>query len=590
MAAELRLLLDIWREASRPDSLENAVERIAALLADHVQAEHLVVRQIDVARSGVDTVAIGACRLGAGALSTARTECSGREMRDLLAWCRDESVRGGMLPASEAIPAAVAPAGFRGSCVAAPVHIDEGRTGIVSLLTRGATPLRESDGALLATLREPIGVALANAARVHELTRLREALEADKQALLTQLGRHDVADAVVGAETGLREVMEQVEHVAATDVPVLILGETGSGKEVLARALHARSRRARAPIVRVNCGAIPPGLIDSELFGHERGSFTGAVATRQGWFERANGGTLFLDEIGELPLEAQVRLLRILQDGTFERVGGQKSLIVDIRIVAATHRDLREMVSRGTFREDLWYRISVFPIRLPPLRERREDIPGLATHFALRAGTRLVGMPLTPTAEDLDLLLAYDWPGNVRELAAVIERATILGRGRVLRVADALGGTVLPARRSSASPAAVSDSTLTTFEDAMRTHIESALRYARGRVEGAAGAAAKLGINPHTLRARMRKLGIDWGKFRGAAAPAVDAVPPATLDAAAAAHITRALDLARGRIEGARGAATRLGLNPHTLRARMRKLGIDARAFRATPSASSARR
>ena len=164
---------------------------------------------------------------------------------------------------------------------------------------------------MLARLTEPIGVALANTARVHELKRLRESLEADKQALLTKLGRHDVADAVVGTETGLRAVMDQVEHVASTDVPVLIIGETGSGKEVLARALHERSQRAKAPIVRVNCGAIPPGLVDSELFGHERGSFTGAIATRHGWFERANGGTLFLDEIGELPLEAQVRLLRI---------------------------------------------------------------------------------------------------------------------------------------------------------------------------------------------------------------------------------------------------------------------------------------
>ncbi len=435
---------------------------------------------------------------------------------------------------------------------------------------------------------EPIGVALANTARVHELKRLREALEADKQALLTRLGRHDVADAVVGEDTGLRLVMDQVEQVAATDVPVLIIGETGSGKEVLARALHTRSTRARAPIVRVNCGAIAPGLVDSELFGHERGSFTGAVATRQGWFERADGGTLFLDEIGELPLEAQVRLLRILQDGTFERVGGQKALTVDVRIVAATHRDLRDMVSRGQFREDLWYRLSVFPIRLPPLRERREDIPGLAAHFAWRAGHRLVGAPLTPTGADLELLLAYDWPGNVRELAAVIERAAILGRGRQLRIADALGTAAAvadPAARADRpgdAPPAVSDGAeLLSMALAMGQHIERALQQTGGRIEGASGAAVRLGINPHTLRARMRKLNVAWRRFRSArpAPHSPDASIP-TLDDAMADHIRRALTLTHGRIEGRTGAASRLDINPHTLRARMRKLGIDPRTFR----------
>src|SRR6185503_15711772 len=205
--------------------------------------------------------------------------------------------------------------------------------------------------------------------------------------------------------------------------------------------------RAAGPIVRVNCGAIPSELVDSELFGHERGSFTGALATRKGWFERADGGTLFLDEIGELPLAAQVRLLRILQDGTFERVGAQRPQSCDVRLVAATHRDLREMVAAGTFRQDLWYRISVFPVRLPSLRERPGDVPHLAAHFAASAGKRLGGAPLTVSPDDLALLLAYPWPGNVRELAAVLERAAILGDGRHLEVAAALGRpTGAPAR------------------------------------------------------------------------------------------------------------------------------------------------
>jgi transcriptional regulator with GAF, ATPase, and Fis domain len=504
-------------------------------------------------------------------------------MRELTAWCRGNTVIGGAVPSSNALLTALAPAGYAGECLAAPIHASDGPTGAVLLLAARQS-FGEADRRLLTRLTEPLGVALANTARVHELKRLREALEADKQALLNKLGRHDVADAVVGAETGLRGVMDQVAHVAGTDVPVLIIGETGSGKEVLARALHERSRRARAPIVRVNCGAIPPGLVDSELFGHERGSFTGAVATRHGWFERADGGTLFLDEIGELPLEAQVRLLRILQDGTFERVGGQRPLSADVRIVAATHRDLREMVTRGTFREDLWYRISVFPIQLPPLRERREDIPGLAAHFAARAATRLIGVPLTPTPEDLDLLLDYDWPGNVRELAAVLERAAILGAGRSLKIAAALGAAA-PARdvtptSPANAPAPVPPSPLSeTLDDAMKQHIERALGAHGGRIEGPNGAAHALKINPHTLRARMRKLGIHWTEFRGASVALEE--PTLSLDDAMSAHIGRVLQQSHGRVEGPRGAAERLAINPHTLRARMRKLGVKVAEYRA---------
>jgi transcriptional regulator with GAF, ATPase, and Fis domain len=276
--------------------------------------------------------------------------------------------------------------------------------------------------------------------------------------------------------------------------------------------------------LRVNCGAIPPELVDSELFGHERGSFTGAVGERKGWFERADGGTLFLDECGELPLAAQVRLLRILQDGSFERVGGERSLHVDVRIVAATHRDLQALVADGRFREDLWYRISVFPIHLPPLRARVGDIPSLAAHFALRAAQRLGTAPLIPTPEDIRLLVSYPWPGNVRELAAVIERAAILSGGKGLDVARALG--TVPARESQPAATPTPDGSSVrkeqtgtegnwlTLDAAMARHIESALKRTRGRIEGAGGAAELLDINPHTLRARMRKHGIDWARFR----------------------------------------------------------------------------
>lgn len=328
---------------------------------------------------------------------------------------------------------------------------------------------------------------------------------------------------IIGEHGGLVPVMQLVNCVAATDVPVLILGESGAGKEVIARAVHSRSHRASGPLVKVNCGAIPPELVDSELFGHERGSFTGAVGLRKGWFERAHSGTLFLDEVGELPLAAQVRLLRVLQDGTFERVGGQRTLSADVRIVAATHRNLIELSLSNRFRHDLWYRISVFPIHLPSLRERPEDIPQLAAYFAARAGERLSGRPLVPSSQDVEILLRQPWPGNVRELGSVIDRAAILGKGLTLRLADALARSQsdMPpppleedGPASVETPVEVERANVRSLDKVMIEHIERALASTRGRIEGKNGAAVLLGINPHTLRARMRKLGIDWARFR----------------------------------------------------------------------------
>jgi hydrogenase-4 transcriptional activator len=359
----------------------------------------------------------------------------------------------------------------------------------------------------------------SNDRRLRELLALREAAEADKQALLRRLGRAEMAEPIVGAEGRLRPVMERVALVSRSDVPVLLLGETGSGKEVIARAIHTRSPRATGPFLRVNCGAIPPELIDSELFGHEKGSFTGAVGTRRGWFERADEGTLLLDEIGELPLAAQVRLLRVVQEGVFERVGGERSLTVDVRVIAATHRDLAAMVQQGQFREDLWYRIAVFPIVLPPLRDHPEDIAALAEHFARRAAVRFGLLLQLPSSADLALLTQYAWPGNIRELAAVIDRATILGVGQCLEVAKALG--VIPPLRpvlpmSDQAPVASSSAaaTILPLDAALQQHIEAALRMTYGRVDGPHGAARLLRINPHTLRGKMRKLAINWQQFR----------------------------------------------------------------------------
>lgn len=510
----LRLLLDVWREACRHIDIAEAVDRIAPLIARRLALDMVQIRRIDPVRRRLETVASGTVRAGV-ALPLGRSECTAELMDDIVAWCRRGRVlarRAAGTP--DALAAALIPGELPGMVLAGPLVPEAGPAGVLLLVLPPGRRLHDEDLEIAQALLEPFTVALENDRRLHELTRLREASEADNRALLSRLQRDDISDGVVGAEGGLREVMARVDKVAPTDTPVLLLGETGSGKEVLARAIHQRSRRARGPIVRVNCGAIAPELVDSELFGHERGSFTGAVNARQGWFERADGGTLFLDEIGELPPAVQVRLLRILQDGTFERVGGHRSITVDVRIVAATHRNLQDMVRAGRFRDDLWYRLDVFQVRIPALRERREDIPALAAHFAWRAGMRLAGVPLALGKDDVERLLAYSWPGNVRELAAVIERAAILGEGRHLEVAAALGVATPAAEPPLAAAPAAAELRLPTLDQAAARHIEQALQQCRGRIEGPFGAARVLAINPHTLRARMRKLGVDWRRFR----------------------------------------------------------------------------
>jgi transcriptional regulator with GAF, ATPase, and Fis domain len=266
----------------------------------------------------------------------------------------------------------------------------------------------------------------------------------------------------------------------------------------------------------VNCGAIAPELIDSELFGHEQGAFTGAVTRRKGWFEQADGGTLFLDEVGELPPAAQVRLLRVVQDAEVVRVGGERPVHVTIRIVAATHRDLPAMVERQTFREDLYYRLSVFPIVIPPLRDRPSDIRAFAEYFAERAANRFGLKPVPVSEEDLTVLAAYQWPGNVREIAAVMDRAVLIGQGQTLNVAAALGhdAGLQPTPPALRTPTASLPTHIEPLDVIVRRHIEAALREVHGRVEGPHGAARLLRINPHTLRARMRKLRIDWRAFK----------------------------------------------------------------------------
>ena len=306
---------------------------------------------------------------------------------------------------------------------------------------------------------------------------------------------------IVGHSAALRRVLQQVEIVAPTDATVLIDGETGTGKELIARAIHHRSGRRTHPLVTLNCAAIPPGLLESELFGHEKGAFTGALTQRIGRFELANEGTLFLDEIGDLPLELQPKLLRVLQEHTFERLGSSRTLRTNVRLVAATHRDLLAMVQQRTFREDLYYRLHIFPLTVPPLRERRDDIPLLVRHFvqqyAHQMHKRIEHIPAEAMAE----LVHYDWPGNVRELQNVIERAMILSANGVL-------WPQVPARSPGARSAAPVSPGSETLDDAMRTHILDALSATNWVLGGPHGAAARLGMKRTTLASRMEKLGI----------------------------------------------------------------------------------
>jgi len=358
-----------------------------------------------------------------------------------------------------------------------------------------------------------VALAIENLLAYEQIAALKARLEEEKVYLQEEVRTEAAFGDVVGESPVILGVLANVRQVAKTDSTVLVTGETGTGKELIVRAIHDLSLRKDKLLVKVNCAALPAGVIESELFGHEKGAFTGALARKVGRFELASAGTLFLDEIGELPLELQAKLLRVLQDGEFERVGGTQTLKVDVRLIAATNRDLERAVSEQRFRADLYYRLNVFPIVIPPLRTRLPDIPCLARHFVALYASKM-GKPVGPLRTDvMDRLTAYAWPGNVRELIAVIERAVILGNGARLEVAKALGAA--PSAPTGARPApAGADESFATLDQAVARHIEAALARTRGRIEGRGGAADLLGINPHTLRARMRKLGVDWRRFR----------------------------------------------------------------------------
>jgi formate hydrogenlyase transcriptional activator len=386
----------------------------------------------------------------------------------------------------------------------------EGGVGGVVFTAKGPDRYAPEHVELVRELNGPFTVALSNTLQHRELLRLRDRLADDNLYLHRELQRI-AGDSIVGADFGLKGVMAMVRQVAPTESPVLLTGETGVGKDVIANALHLGSPRRDGPFIAVNCGAIPETLLDSELFGHEKGAFTGALGRKRGRFERAHGGTIFLDEIGDMPGTAQVRLLRVLQSREIERVGGAERIPVDIRVVAATNRDLRARVEAGLFREDLWFRLAVFPIEIPPLRDRTCDIPALVQHFVEHKARELKrGDTPTLAAGEIEELIAYPWPGNVRELANLVERAMILHRGEPLRFDLGRGPRPSPAVEVGSDP----ERALASLDAVIEQHIRRALERCGGQVHGPDGAGALLGINPNTLRGKMRKYSIPFGQTR----------------------------------------------------------------------------
>jgi transcriptional regulator with GAF, ATPase, and Fis domain len=381
------------------------------------------------------------------------------------------------------------------------------RYGVLGLVAFGKDRYKRAHLELLEDLFEPVAGAVRHILSQLEIASLKERLVIENQEI-----RERLAYRVIGSETGLRELMSLVDQAAPLDVPVLLMGETGTGKEVIANAIHHRSSRSDGPLISVNCGAIPETLLDSELFGYEKGAFTGAASLKKGYFEQADRGTIFLDEIGELSLQAQVKHLRVIQTMAFQRVGGSRTISIDVRVITATNRDLAGMVENRQFRSDLWFRLNVFPIRIPPLRERKIDIPALAEYFARRQSVEM-NLPNTysflPGA--IEQLQSYDWPGNVRELQNVIERALIVSGGESLSFPNLSAGPRTLLDEESLIP----PERYLTMNEMIGQYIKETLTLTKGRIAGKGGAAELLDLNTSTLRGKMRKLGIQIKRIPG---------------------------------------------------------------------------
>jgi len=390
-----------------------------------------------------------------------------------------------------------------------PLVVGSRALGTLEVVSKRDKPIGDDDMELLSQLAAQVAIGVANALAYKQIDDLKDKLAVEKLYLEDEI-RTEYFDEIVGESRSLMEALDQVRTVAGTDSTVLILGETGTGKELIARAIHNASPRRQQTFVKLNCSAIPTGLVESELFGHEKGAFTGAIAQKIGRMELANGGTLFLDEIGDIPIELQPKLLRALQEREFERLGSNRTIKTDIRLIAATHRNLWDMVSKREFRSDLYYRLNVFPIQLPPLRERVDDIPRLVRHFAFKHANRMNKQIDSIPAETMRALVHWQWPGNIRELENFIERSVILSRGTVLNVPVSEltpPVTTAPLALAAAASAAAGGRSL-TLQDSEREHILKILRETKGVLSGPDGAATRLGLKRTTLQTKMKKLGI----------------------------------------------------------------------------------
>lgn len=393
-----------------------------------------------------------------------------------------------------------------------PIRSEEKTIGTITIFSFQKNAFDEEELKLLEIVSGQIETAINNARQAEALRQSQEALQKalrEVEELKNRLQIENIYlqeeikteynfEEIIGQSTPLQRVLRNVEHVARTDATVLIHGETGTGKELIARAIHNLSQRKGRPLVKVNCGAISVGLVESELFGHEKGAFTGALQQRIGRFELADGGTIFLDEVSELPLDTQVKLLRVLQEGEFERVGSSRLINVNVRVIAATNRNLAEAVKSGLFRSDLFYRLNVFPIDVPPLRERKSDIPLLVNFFITKFAKKLNKQVQGFSKETMERLMNYPWPGNIRELQNVIERAVVLAQGPTIRIDESLLGLNIGSQTQSKE----------TLEEIERSHILRVLEQTNWVIDGKKGAASILDINPNTLRSRMQKLGI----------------------------------------------------------------------------------
>ena len=393
------------------------------------------------------------------------------------------------------------------SSLSMPICIKEKTIGCINIYSKEKSAFSKDEINLLEIITRQIEVATNNARQAAELesalgevNKLKKQLESENIYLKEEIKTEHNFEEMIGATKSLKDVLDKVQMVAKTDATVLIRGETGTGKELIARSIHNTSKKSGRPLVKVNCPAIPAGLIESELFGHEKGAFTGALTKKIGKFELADGGTIMLDELGDLPLESQAKLLRVLQEKEFERVGGTRTISVNVRVIAATNRDLEQAVSEGTFRADLFYRMNVFPIDVPPLRERKEDIDLIAHHFMSKFSNNLGKSLKKIGTETLKKLKNYSWPGNIRELENIIERASILSTGNVLHISENL----YDSSKKIDSPNTISPK----LEDIERDHIINILNSTSWQIHGERGAAKVLDMNPSTLRTRMTKLGI----------------------------------------------------------------------------------